>query len=216
MSNKVDKVDKVIDPINPTDLIDPISPKKAFFLDRDGVVIREAEYLSSVEGVHIFKETFKALKLMKEAGYLIIVVSNQSGVARGYFEESTIPIIHNHINSELKKKSVEVDEFYYCPHHDNGTIEKYSISCECRKPKTGMFKNAEKDFNIDLTQSFMIGDKISDIKAGNNANMAKSILVKSGHSFNLSPEETEKIVIKNNILDATKYLLKLNSNKRII
>ncbi len=181
---------------------------KAFFLDRDGVVIREAEYLSSVKEVKIFNETFQALKLMKEAGYLIIVVSNQSGVARGYFEESTIPIIHKHINSELKKENIEVNAFYYCPHHDNGSIEKYSIPCECRKPKSGMLDKAAKDFNIDLTKSFMIGDKTSDIKAGKNANVAKSILVKSGHSFILTPEEENEIVVKDDILEATKYLLK--------
>ena len=152
---------------------------KAVFIDRDGCLIHELGYINSVEKIKFFRRSFDALRLLKAAGFKVIIVTNQSGVARGYFPESFVAEAHSYIAAELKKKNLKIDAYYYCPHHEKATVAVYKKDCECRKPRQGMIKKASKRFNLDLKQCFTMGDKLSDVKLGHNGGM-KGILVLTG------------------------------------
>ncbi len=178
---------------------------KACFLDRDGVLIEEKEYLDSADQVILIDGAIDAIKLLKESGYLVVVVSNQSGVARGYFKENSILKVNRRITELLSKDHLYIDAFYHCPHHEKGSIPKYTISCNCRKPKPGMLLKAAEDLSIDLQSSFMIGDKISDIGAAINAKCGDAFLVKTGHGKKqISENDTANIKIADNIKEAVK------------
>lgn len=184
-----------------------INKSKACFLDRDGVLIEEKIYLSSISDVCIFPETYDALNLLKKAEFKIIVVTNQAGVAKGYYHESTIPQIHKEIDRQLALMGVGVDAYYYCPHHPKGKMQEYAIKCDCRKPAPGMILKAANDFNLDLTKSFLIGDKMSDIGAAKNAGCT-GILVKTGHGKDhLDRAQKDGIIIRENILEAVRCFL---------
>lgn len=177
---------------------------KACFLDRDGVVIEERNYLNSSVNVKVFPETIEAFKILREDGFKLIVITNQGGVAKGYYAEESIHEVHLEISRQLAEFGLKIDKYYYCPHHPEGTVEKYSFECSCRKPFPGMILNAIKDFNIDPKASFMIGDKLTDIEAANNAGCA-GILVKTGHGLEyIEKAEKENIVVADNILEAVK------------
>jgi D,D-heptose 1,7-bisphosphate phosphatase len=165
-------------------------PSKAAFIDRDGNLIHETGYLDSVDKVRLYSRSLKALKLLKDKGYKVIVVTNQSGVARGYITEAFVKSVHKHIDGLLKKHSLKIDGYYYCPHHaKKAVIKKYLVDCDCRKPKLGMIKAAQKKFDIDLKESFMIGDKLTDVHMGKNAKM-RTALVMTGYG------KKEKLLIK--------------------
>ncbi|MHA1344155.1 MAG: D-glycero-beta-D-manno-heptose 1,7-bisphosphate 7-phosphatase [Promethearchaeota archaeon] len=156
---------------------------KAVFLDRDGVINVEVNYLSDPKDLKLIEGTIEALKILKKKGYLLIIVTNQSAIARGYFDERTLKKIHSKLKEILKKNHIEIDEIYYCPHHPDFTGE-----CDCRKPKPGMIFKARDEFNIDLQQSYMVGDTLKDIEAGKNAG-CKTVLVLTGYGI----EEKNKI-----------------------
>ena len=161
--------------------------KKAIFLDRDGTINVEKDYIYKSEDLVFEEGTIEALKTFKNLGYILIVVSNQSGVARGYFTEEDLNIFNNNMNEILKKNGVEITEFYCCPHHPDG-IGEYKKVCECRKPNNKMIEDAIKKYNIDREKSYMIGDKTSDIGAGIKSNL-KTVLVKTGYGL----KDMEKI-----------------------
>ena len=161
--------------------------KKAIFLDRDGTINVEKDYIYKSEDLVFEEGTIEALKTFKNLGYILIVVSNQSGIARGYFTEEDLNIFNNNMNEILKKNGVEITEFYCCPHHPDG-IGEYKKVCECRKPNNKMIEDAIKKYNIDREKSYMIGDKTSDIGAGIKSNL-KTVLVKSGYGL----KDMEKI-----------------------
>lgn len=161
--------------------------KKAIFLDRDGTINVEKDYIYKSEDLVFEEGSIEALKTFKNLGYILIVVSNQSGIARGYFTEADLNIFNNNMNEILKKNGVEITEFYCCPHHPDG-IGKYKKVCECRKPNNKMIEDAIKKYNIDREKSYMIGDKISDIGAGLKSNL-KTVLVKTGYGL----KDMEKI-----------------------
>jgi D-glycero-D-manno-heptose 1,7-bisphosphate phosphatase len=143
--------------------------RKAVFLDRDGTIVAHEPYLSSPDQLRLLPNAAKGIRLFKEHGYLIIVVTNQSGIARGFFDEERLMLIHKKLMSMLKDEGVEIDDICYCPHHREGVIEHYKVDCDCRKPKPKMLLDAAKQYHIDLTQSLMIGDSESDMLAGKNA-----------------------------------------------
>ena len=161
---------------------------KAAFIDRDGNLIVETGYMDEVGKVKFYSRSIAALKLLKEAGFKVIVVTNQSGVARGYFTEKFVQDTHLHINALLKKHGLKIDGFYYCPHHKKAVRGKYRKDCSCRKPNTGMLEAAASKHKIDLKKSVTIGDKLSDVKLGHNAG-AKGIIVLTGYGR----KEKEKI-----------------------
>jgi len=164
-----------------------IKMKKAIFLDRDGTINVEKDYIYKSEDLVFEEGTIEALKTFKNLGYILIVVSNQSGIARGYFTEEDLNIFNNNMNEILKKNGIEITEFYCCPHHPDG-IGEYKKVCECRKPNNKMIEDAIKKYNIDREKSYMIGDKTSDIGAGIKSNL-KTVLVKTGYGL----KDMEKI-----------------------
>jgi D-glycero-D-manno-heptose 1,7-bisphosphate phosphatase len=149
---------------------------KAIFLDRDDTLIEDPGYISRPDQVKLLDGVDKSLIELRAMGYKLIVVSNQSGVARGLVFEDALGEIHDRLKQLLAEKGAPLDRIYYCPYHPNGTIEKYRKESDCRKPKPGMLLAAAKEMDIDLTQSWMIGNSIRDVEAGLQAG-CKTILV---------------------------------------
>ncbi len=152
----------------------------AIFLDRDGVLIEEVEYLARPAQVKLIPGAAASIRAANTAGWKVVVVSNQSGVARGLFAESVVPEVHRVIAEHLGE--AEVDGFYYCPHHPTQGQGRYRIDCDCRKPKPGLLLQAASDLGIDLARSWMIGDRISDLQAGASAG-CRTILVQTGYGL---------------------------------
>ncbi|HEX6125244.1 MAG TPA: HAD family hydrolase [Pyrinomonadaceae bacterium] len=145
-------------------------PKKAVFLDRDGTLIQEVNYLSRVDDLDVFPYTHEALKLLKDAGFLLIVITNQSGIGRGVYDEAAMHSIHAEMQTRLDEL---IDAFYFCPHLP-------CDGCNCRKPLLGMIESAASDFAIDIAGSWVIGDKKIDVETARNAG-ARSGMVMTGY-----------------------------------
>ncbi len=159
--------------------------RPAVFLDRDGVLTEEKGYIDSVEKLNIFPYAAECVRKIHEKGYYAIVVTNQSGVARGLFGEDDL----RKMNAYLMRKT-KADAVYYCPHHPAGRVEKYKMQCSCRKPETGLFQAACREFAIDLAGSYMVGDRAGDILAGQNMGI-RTVLLESGYgSKNLEADVT--------------------------
>lgn len=154
--------------------------KKAIFLDRDGTINIEKDYLHKIEELEFEKNAIKALQIFKKLGYILIVVTNQSGIARSYFSEEDLHKFNEEMNNILKENEAGIDEFYFCPHHPEKGIGIYKKNCECRKPNNKLIEEAIEKYNIDRSQSYMVGDKFSDIQAGIKSKL-KTILVKTGY-----------------------------------
>lgn len=163
---------------------------KAIFLDRDGTVNVEKAYLFRPEDFEFEKNVPAALKELYEMGYLLIIVSNQSGIARGYFGVREVEKLHRFVQSKAIKLGFEFKAFYFCPHHPEGTVPAYSTVCKCRKPETEMIDEAVKAFDIDLSASFMIGDKESDLQLGRRTGMT-TVLVGSGYGEKTKNEKVD-------------------------
>lgn len=157
--------------------------KKAIFLDRDGVINKEVSYLSNPDDFEFIEGSIEALKTLKQKGFLLIVITNQAGIARGFFTEKTLQKIHEKMIKLLKQENIALDDIYYCPHHPEFTGE-----CDCRKPNPGMILKAKKQHNISLKNSFMVGDTLNDIETGMNAR-CKTVLLLTGYG----EEERRKI-----------------------
>ena len=163
---------------------------KAVFIDRDGTLIVEKHYLKDPDDVFLIDGTVEALDIFRELGFLIIVVSNQSGVARGILTEDDVRAVNIRIEKILSDKGHSIDGFYYCPHYALSDDATYGIECNCRKPATGMIDKAVKEFNIDTVASFVIGDKMSDIKLAHNA-QCQPVLVRTGYGLKTIMENKE-------------------------
>ena len=188
--------------------------KKAIFLDRDGTINVEKDYIYKSEDLIFEEGTIDALKTFKNLGYILIVVSNQSGIARGYFTEEDLNIFNNNLNEILKKNGVEITEFYCCPHHPDG-IGEYKKVCECRKPNNKMIEDAIKKYNIDREKSYMIGDKTSDIGAGLKSNL-KTVLVKTGYGLkDMEKVDKNETLICENLKDFSEILKREKLNELI-
>lgn len=154
--------------------------RKAIFIDRDGTLIKNIPYNTDRSIISFEYYAAEMLQWMKQKGFLLIIISNQSGVAKGFFSEDDVDKMHEAIQQKLSIYNVQLDAFYYCPHLIEGTIKEYAIDCSCRKPKPGLIYKAAKDFNIDLNASWMIGDILNDVEAGNTAG-CKTILLNNGN-----------------------------------
>ena len=188
--------------------------KKAIFLDRDGTINVEKDYIYKSEDLVFEEGSIEALKTFKNLGYILIVVSNQSGIARGYFTEEDLNIFNNNMNEILKKNGVEITEFYCCPHHPDG-IGEYKKVCECRKPNNKMIEDAIKKYNINREKSYMIGDKTSDIGAGLKSNL-KTVLVKTGYGLkDMEKVDKNETLIYENLKDFSEILKREKLNELI-
>lgn len=145
---------------------------KAVFFDRDGVLNVDKDYLYRIEDFEWQADAMQAIKFLKERGYFVAVVTNQSGVARGYYTEQDVHCLHSYMQEELGKINTQIDAFYHCPHLAGGSVPAYAVECECRKPAPGMIVQACAEHDIDPQQSFLVGDKKRDIQAGEAAGVA--------------------------------------------
>jgi len=152
----------------------------AIFLDRDGTINEEMGYINHPDRFKIFSFVPESIKIFNELGYIVIVVTNQSGVARGYFNEELVHELHNVLKETVARNNAYITDIYYCPHHPIEGIPEYRVDCDCRKPKPGMVLKAKDQYNINLEQSFMIGDRYSDVQFGKRLKM-KTALVLTGY-----------------------------------
>jgi D-glycero-D-manno-heptose 1,7-bisphosphate phosphatase len=182
--------------------------RKAVFIDKDGTLIEDIPYNVDPAQIKLQEGTGSCLRQLKDKGYLLFLISNQSGVARGYFDVNALGDVIDKIQSDLSKENVQLDGSYFCPHHPQGSIKEYAIECACRKPKPGMILNAAESFNIHLADSWMIGDILHDIEAGNSAG-CKTILINNGNEteWKMSFLRKPNTIVKN-FREATETILK--------
>ncbi|MBL0226683.1 MAG: D-glycero-beta-D-manno-heptose 1,7-bisphosphate 7-phosphatase [Geobacteraceae bacterium] len=180
--------------------------KRAVFIDRDGTINEEKDYLFRTDDFTFIPGAPRAIRLLNEAGFLVVVVTNQSGVARGYYTEEDVHLLHRHIASQLDQHGARVDAWYYCPHHPSGR-GSYALPCRCRKPLPGMLLEAAGRFDIDLESSVMIGDKLVDVEAGAAAG-CRSILVRTGYGSDEEQRCRSGIEIYDDLLQAAESLLR--------
>jgi D-glycero-D-manno-heptose 1,7-bisphosphate phosphatase len=154
---------------------------KALFLDRDGVINKEKDYLYKIKDFEFIDGVFETLLYFQAKGYLLIIITNQSGIARGYYQESDFLALNEWMLSQFAARGIRITKVYYSPYHPDQGIEKYKKDTFCRKPNPGMILQAKKEFDIDLAESILVGDKESDIEAGLKAGIKMNILVKSGY-----------------------------------
>jgi D-glycero-D-manno-heptose 1,7-bisphosphate phosphatase len=185
----------------------------AVFLDRDGVINEEVGYLDSLDKLKVIPSAYEAIKLINESGMKAVVISNQSGVARGLITEEFVQKTNNHLQIMLREQGAFINNFYYCPHHPTEGEAPYRQICDCRKPAPGMFLTASRDLNIALELSYMVGDRFLDMEAAKNAG-AKGILVKTGYELSqddgpdkLTPGNKPDFIAEN-ILDAIEWILR--------
>lgn len=182
-----------------------ILSKPAVFIDRDGVINVDHGYVSNVDDFEYIDGVFEATKALKDLGYLLVLVTNQSGIARGYYTEKQFLTLTEWMDWNFVDKGVEFDGLYYCPHHPEGSVAKYAQVCDCRKPATGMFVSAQEELDIDMSKSVMIGDKADDMRAAMAAGVNTKILVRSGKTVTQEAEQLADVVL-DSINDAPKYL----------
>jgi D-glycero-D-manno-heptose 1,7-bisphosphate phosphatase len=155
--------------------------KPAVFLDRDGTLIKDVGYLAEPSGIRLYRGVAQALRKLRAAGYLLFVLTNQSGVARGYFPESSVKKVHRALQARLKAQGARIDGFYYCPHYPGAPLKAYAKICSCRKPNPGMVRQASRSFAVDLKKSYMVGDKLDDLGLAVRAGLAGAYLVRTGN-----------------------------------
>ena len=184
-------------------------PNFGVFLDRDGTLNEDPGYLGNPNLLNLYPETGRALSLLKnELNFKLIVISNQSGIARGLITKEKVDAVNAKLNELLQNDNVQIDAFYYCPYHPDFSSKE---DCSCRKPSPKLVLQSAKDFNIELSKSYFIGDAVTDIECGFNANL-KTILVKTGYgkeSFSIL-QKLNKMpsFVAENILDASKFINK--------
>jgi D-glycero-D-manno-heptose 1,7-bisphosphate phosphatase len=154
--------------------------RRAVFIDRDGTISEEVGYINHPSRFRVFPYAAAAIKHLNDAGWLAIVVTNQAGVARGYFSEDMIQTVHAEMKKELENGGARLDAVYYCAHHPSVGEPPYRFDCDCRKPKPGLISRAARDFDIDLAGSWMVGDRYSDVELARNAGV-QSMFVLSGY-----------------------------------
>ncbi len=188
------------------------SGKKTIFIDRDGTLNEDVGYITDPAQLRLFDYAAQAVRLINEAGGRAIVVTNQSGVARGCFTEEFLQRLHAQMESRLRSEGARIDAVYYCPHHPELGEPPYRLDCDCRKPKTGLIERAARDFGLNLRESFVIGDRYRDIEMGHAAG-ATGVLVMTG--FGRVEYKSERQVwprqpeyVADNLLDAVKWILK--------
>lgn len=157
--------------------------RKAAFLDRDGVINIDHGYTYQSDQFDFIDGVFDACAHLQRLGYLLIVVTNQSGIARGYYSEHDFALLTSWMKQQFAAKGVKIDGVYYCPHHVEKGQAPYNIDCDCRKPNPGMLQQAMREFGIDPTQSLMVGDKAADMQAAAAAGVTRKILVRSGQTL---------------------------------
>jgi len=185
--------------------------KPAVFIDRDGTISEEVGYVNHPSRFRLFPYSSEAIKKLNEGNWLAILVTNQAGVARGYFSEEIITEVHNRLNNDLALENAHLDAIYYCAHHPSVGEAPYRIDCDCRKPKAGLITRAAADFEIDLGNSWMVGDRYSDIELAHNAGL-QSAFVLSGYGrgeweYQRSSWELQPDLVSEDLLQAVNSIV---------
>ena len=186
-----------------------MSLRPAVFLDRDGVVIEQVAYLDRLDRLALFPWTVDAIRALNRAGLPVVVVTNQSGVARGFFTEAFVEESHRVLSGRLAAGGARIDAYYYCPHHPDGCVAGYARSCDCRKPARGLVDRAARDLGLDPARSFVVGDKRSDIELAQAAG-ARGILVQtvfSGSGTSRPPDDLNADAVLDNLAAAVSWIL---------
>lgn len=158
----------------------PSVRRKAVFLDRDGTLVEEVHYLRSIDQLRVYDWTPDALRRLRDAGFALVVVTNQAAVARGIIDEAFVQHTHAVLAERLAAEGIAFEAIYYCPHHPEGVVHAYRMVCECRKPSPGLLQRAADEHELDLAASFVVGDRWLDVELAQRAG-ARGILVRSGH-----------------------------------
>lgn len=184
--------------------------RPAIFMDRDGTINEDIGYVSSPDELIIYPYAASAIRLINDAGLKVVVITNQSGVARRLYDEATLATIHGRLIDEMARDDAHIDAVYYCPHHPHIGNAQYRKQCECRKPNPGMLHRAAREHDIDLSRSYVIGDKASDINLATNAG-ARGALVLTGYGRETLANRDEwpcaPALIADDLLDAVRQIL---------
>jgi D-glycero-D-manno-heptose 1,7-bisphosphate phosphatase len=184
--------------------------RPAIFLDRDGTLVEEAGYADRLERLIFYPYSIDAVRLLNRAGYAVVVVTNQAGVARGIFKESFVAEAHRHISDRLAAGGARVDGFYYCPHHPEASVAEYRQTCTCRKPQPGMFTRAAEELDIALDKSFVVGDRWHDLEAGQRVGV-RGVLVRTGYGRTEEASPHPRVTpaaIADNVIQAASWILR--------
>ena len=182
----------------------------AVFLDRDGTIIEEVGYLDRPERVELYPYSIEAIRALNRAGLKLVMVTNQSGVARGFFTEEVVHAVHRHIADLLAAGGAWLDAYYYCPHHPDGRVAEYATACQCRKPERGMVDRAVRELGVDPARSFTVGDRWLDVALARTVG-ARGVLVRTG--YGLTEEQKPKPDVRadavvNNLAEAAGWILR--------
>lgn len=180
---------------------------KAVFLDRDGVVNVDKGYVVRWEDFEFVAGAIEGMRLLQRQGYRLVIVTNQSGVARGYYSVSDVERLSARVLAHLRQQSVEIAGIYFCPHHPAGTVAEFARACDCRKPMPGMITRASRELGLDLASSVLIGDKDSDIAAANKAGVGRAFLIV--HENSSADESTPAVHVAGrfpNLLECARFL----------
>jgi D-glycero-D-manno-heptose 1,7-bisphosphate phosphatase len=185
--------------------------KPAVFIDRDGTINEQMGYINHISRFVLLPGTAEAIKILNRHDFLAIVLTNQSGVARGYFPIDFVEKIHSYMKGLLQKKGAVIDGIYFCPHYKEGVVPEFSIACACRKPQTGLIEKACENFDIDMANSYVVGDSYSDIDMAHRSNL-KGILVTTGYGLGeidyvLPGSPNKPVHIAKDLLHAARWII---------
>lgn len=190
--------------------------RRALLLDRDGTICEDVGYLGSVDGLRLLPRSAEAIVSAAEAGFQCVLITNQGGIARGVLDEARLDEIHDRLRELLAAEGARLDGIYYCPHHPDGEVTRYRSSCECRKPRPGMLLRARDEMGIDLESSYLVGDHLRDIEAG-NAVGATTVLVLTGHGRDQldhdDPVESPPTHVASDLHSAVEWILERDSRE---
>jgi len=191
--------------------------RPAVFIDRDGTISEEVGYVNHPSRFRVFPYSAEAIRTLNENGWLAILITNQAGVARGYFAEDVIHKVHEQLRRDLQNYSAQLDAIYYCVHHPSVGEPPYRLDCDCRKPKTGLIEQAAGDFEIDLAASWMAGDRYSDVELARNAGLRSAFLL-SGYGrgeweYQSQNWQHRPDLICENLLEAVKSIVNHRTNE---
>lgn len=186
--------------------------RPAVFLDRDGTINEQRGYINHISRFVLLPGTAEAVRLLNEHGFLAIIVTNQSGVARGYFPIELVNEVHEHLKELLRKEGTYVDGIFFCPHYHRGEVGEYTIECNCRKPRPGLIEKARKNLDIDMAGSYLIGDRVSDIELAKRCNL-KGVLVKTGYGkgdleYVFPNSRAKPLHVAKDLLAAVRWIIK--------
>ena len=183
--------------------------KPAVFLDRDGTIIEDRGYIARLDDIVLFPWSARAIADLAAAGFLIIVVTNQAGIARGIFDESFVAAAHHRLSDLLRHDGARIDAYYHCPHHPEGTVDGYRVACACRKPEPGMILEAARALDVDVPSSFVVGDKWLDVELAQRAG-ATGMLVRTGYGRSAErtrPAHVTPAAVVDTLADAATWIL---------